>query len=186
MRNTITYLAITLSFCMMLTGCYNEKIAVKQLNRVQSHYPEKVAGACAVWYPVLEFTKDSFIYLPGKPIPQTEIKYVTVDCDSAVEAAKKTGSKASSTKAPCPPCDSLRVDTVQMIRRIQAESTAKLQEQKLHYEDLTDNLRNQVSLWQNAATETHTQLKIAVIAGAVGWFIVIIGILWKIFKPKIF
>lgn len=124
--NNTSNIIILLAFIAMMTGCYTEQVATKQTTKAQANYPGTVAELCSIWYPVQTYTKTKIEYKPGEPIPYKVIDTVTIDCDSAVAAAKKNGTSAKNTKAPCPPCDSLRVDTVLHLQSILAESTSKL------------------------------------------------------------
>lgn len=126
----LAYMLGIIAVSQLLTGCYTEKDAVRQTTKAQANYPGSVAGLCALWYPIQTYTKENTVYKQGPTITKRDTSYVTVDCDSAVAAAKKNGQKADKTKAPCPPCDSLRVDTLIHLQQTLAESTSKLVQQK--------------------------------------------------------
>lgn len=40
-----------LSVCFLLSSCYTQQKAIKQLNKAQERYPEQVAKKTALWYP---------------------------------------------------------------------------------------------------------------------------------------
>lgn len=95
-----------------MSSCNAEKRAVKKSDK---HFFKAVAwdkanvhGRCSDIAPPIVMTKDSFIYKPGKVIyKQGEPVKVFVDCDTV-----KVNSKGEKKAAiPCPPCDSVRVDT---------------------------------------------------------------------------
>lgn len=110
MRNYITYLMIAISCMAMITGCYTEKKASRQTVKAFTQYPDLISGYCGLWFDPVVMTKDSFIYKPGQIIyKKGEPVYVQVDCDSVV---KNSTSANKTAKVKCPPCDSVRVDTV--------------------------------------------------------------------------
>ncbi len=119
MKNTITYIAITLSFCSMLIGCYSQKKATRQLFKVQAHYPKLTAQLCSNSYPPLVQIKDSIIHLPGRV--KKEKVFVTVDCDSIL----KSNTKVKTVKVPCPPSE-YRTDTILVYQERQVVNKAQV------------------------------------------------------------
>lgn len=124
-ENRLLAIGMMLFFALLLwvfnSGCYSEKRATRQVVRAQATYPSVVAGNCGEWYPPLESTKEVVKYKPGIPVVGPT-KYVTVDCDSVVEANKGKGtanqgtpSKRNTVTIPCPP-DTTRVDTFDRLR----------------------------------------------------------------------
>lgn len=96
------------------SGCYTEKKAAKQTVKAFAEYPALVSGYCGTWFEPIVITKDSFIYKPGKTIfKKGEPVFVEVDCDSVTKSnlSSHSGQKANYVKIPCPPCDSVRIDT---------------------------------------------------------------------------
>lgn len=101
----------------MFSGCNAEKRAVKKSDK---HFFTAVAwdkanvhGRCSDIAPPIVMTKDSFIYKPGKVIyKQGEPVYVEVDCDSVVKSLSSNLSPVKPVRIKCPPCDSLRVDSM--------------------------------------------------------------------------
>lgn len=121
MKNIITYTAITLSFSMMLLGCYTEKHAIKQLAKIQAHHPIVVARVCSRNYPLIERIKDSIVYKQGEP--DEEIVYVEADCDSVINATNNTIIKR--IKVPCP-TTIVQTDTLLVYKEKQVVNRAKV------------------------------------------------------------
>lgn len=69
----------------LLTSCYSEKQASRQLVKAQTNYSGVVAKYCSQLYPVKERNRDSIVYLVGKdevflsrPIDRNEIVASTI------------------------------------------------------------------------------------------------------------
>lgn len=121
MKNIITYTAITLSFSMMLLGCYTERRATKQLAKIQVHHPIVVARICSRNYPPIERIKDSIVYKQGEPYE--ELVYVDADCDSILKSSDKTIIKC--IKVPCP-TTIIQTDTLLVYKEKQVVNRAKV------------------------------------------------------------
>lgn len=121
MKNIITYTAITLSFSMMLLGCYTERHATKQLAKVQAHHPIVIARICSRNYPPIERIKDSIVYKQGEPYE--EIVYVEADCDSVLSTSDNIIIKR--IKVPCP-TTIVQTDTLLVYKEKQVVNRAKV------------------------------------------------------------
>lgn len=121
MKNIITYTAITLSFSMMLLGCYTGRHATKQLAKIQARHPIVVARICSRNYPPIERIKDSIVYKQGEPYE--EIVYVEADCDSVINATNNTIVKR--IKVPCP-TTIVQTDTLLVYKEKQVVNRAKV------------------------------------------------------------
>jgi len=110
---------------LILSSCYTANKATKQVVKAQAYYPELVAGLFADWYPPLEFTRDSFIYIPGSTITiPSPVKYV--DCDSIAKANKKAGGEEKAGKVPCDcPPSTKQVDTFWRVKEVQVANKAR-------------------------------------------------------------
>lgn len=124
------------------SGCYSKKIAEQQTNKAQGQYPEMVAKMCGLWYPPKESKVTETKYLPGVPIPG-KTNYVTVDCDSAINSKAPANNNSAGNqkpkntfKVPCPPCDSLRVDSFIHKEIKTVENTAKIVDLESQIESL--------------------------------------------------
>lgn len=101
-----TKIMLFITALAMIAGCYTERRATKQVLKAENHYPEVLASICGNHFPPVEGKDSIRVYIPGKVI-EGKPKYITVDCDSL----KKSESKGKG-KFPCPPCDSIKVDTI--------------------------------------------------------------------------
>lgn len=122
------------------TGCNTEKRAwrnMQRAERIDNTVPPKY---CADKFPAIEKYKEVIKYKPGVPI-KGDTKYVTANCDSlkkardAKESAAGAQTKDNNTfRIPCPPCDSLRVDTAEILRETTEVNRAheKVLQNKLH------------------------------------------------------
>lgn len=115
MKN-IVYISIVIIF---LASCASEK------NFVKFHHKDNGTSAryCGEWYPVKEKVTTDTTYVEG----ETQIlpgitEFVTVDCDSAVEAIK---GKSKTVYVPVP--GKFRVDTFIKKEVHQVENTAKVE-----------------------------------------------------------
>lgn len=150
MKNTLAYTLIAFSFILMVTGCYTEKRASKQTVKAYVTYPDLISGQCGLWFDPVVMTKDSFIYKQGEIIYKKGApQYVYVDCDSVQNPSKSS----KIVKIPCPPCDSVRVDTLYRSRESTEANRAKEHAQAAEIKVLAqDN------------TKLQTQLRIAIYA----------------------
>ncbi len=71
-------MVIVITMLMMVTGCYTQQHARRQIIKAEAHYPEILSGICGDLYPPIEWVNDSFIYLPGIPVVNTDTAYDTV------------------------------------------------------------------------------------------------------------
>jgi len=96
-------LATALSSCLT-TKNVGSKFAKLKSKCDSSHKAEVKAipaNFCHQWYPVTESKTTKIKYLPGKPIPVPgETQYVTVNCDTAYEAAMKEAALHGGKPAP--------------------------------------------------------------------------------------
>lgn len=127
---------------IILTGCYTEKKAFRQLDKAYNTYPATTAIRCDTWFPIKWFDSTRIEYIFG------DVEYIhdtiVIDCDT-VKAAND-GTKI--VKAPCPPCPQ-RVDTVITYREKQGESTAALEVERLKTESAKEEvnkLRERISV----------------------------------------
>lgn len=116
MKLTIPKLLIVFSFALLVIGamsCNTEKRATRHLYKSVRIDEKPARDYCAKVYNPIVITKDSFIYKQGAVIyKKGEPVYVQVDCDSVVKSFQNgNSSNATKVRIPCPPCDSLRVDT---------------------------------------------------------------------------
>ncbi len=153
MKNIITYTAITLSFSMMLLGCYTEKRAAKQLTKVQAHHPIVLARVCSSNYPPIERIKDSIVYKQGEPYE--EIVYVEADCDSVINATNNTIIKC--IKVPCP-TTIVQTDTLLVYKEKQVVNRAKV-------DVLEQELAELKETHIKTKDQNHILLRVAIILG---------------------
>lgn len=154
MKNIITYTAVTLSFSMMLLGCYTERHATKQLAKVQAHHPVVVARVCSSNYPPIEQIKDSIIYKQGEPYE--EIVYVEADCDSVLSTSDKTTVKR--LKIPCP-TTIVQTDTLLLYKEKQVVNRAKV---AVLEQELAELKETHIKTKE----QNHILLRVAIILGA--------------------
>lgn len=107
------------------TSCNTENRAWRLMHkaeRIDNTVPPKY---CADKFPSVEKYREVLKYRPGIPI-KGETKYVTANCDSLINAKNKISEPGYHNKKndgntfniPCPPCDSLRVDTAEILREV--------------------------------------------------------------------
>lgn len=115
MRNRMIYLFAFL----VLSGCYTQRKAERQVLKAQTRYPEVVANDCGNWYPPKEVTVTKTEYKPGVTVYHSDT--VKIDCDSVV----KNGTGNTVVYMPCPP-RSERVDTFYSTHTKTVENTARI------------------------------------------------------------
>lgn len=126
MKQKIT---LALSVLLLIAGnsCNVSKRAERKFYKALALDKQVVYQGCGDVAPPVEMTKDSFIYLPGKPIIRKgQPVYIELDCDSAVKAAKATGAKNAQVQIKCPPSDTvIIIDTVYKSRKAVQVNRAK-------------------------------------------------------------
>lgn len=169
MRNAITYFFIAISLAAMVVGCvgcYTPYKMHKQVSKAYHKYPLEFTATVSKWFQIQETYFDSVVIKKSDTLWRTDS--VTVDCDSAVKAAKSDSSKLrrqTKVKVPCPPCP-LTVDTVLHFQRIVKESTLKLKAERLKAENLAA---------EKAATEAMLAAKQKALDIAL-WAAIILGV----------
>lgn len=106
-------LSAILCVILLISSCYTQDKATRQVYRAHLKYPIVGARFCANVYP----TRESIQYIKGKD--SLIYSFVTVDCDSAFEAAIEEMKRNADTgkmkpiiiTKPCPPSLN-RVDTL--------------------------------------------------------------------------
>lgn len=80
MKNLITLSLIAVSFIMMITGCYTEQKASRQVYKAHRKHQVVTAQFCGSVYPPVSSISDSFIYKPGETLvlSDTVNRYDTV------------------------------------------------------------------------------------------------------------
>lgn len=145
-RNWIIVLAAFFAFMcwLLLSGCYTEKIAVKQVAKAGWQHPNVVADYCALKYPIKTITE----YKEGETILNHDT--VSVDCDTVKGKVNVvTNTIERKVYIPCPP-SSARVDTFFK----ESESTAKTDKLTIENNALkTDKtvLEGEVAFWKKWA-----------------------------------
>lgn len=106
---------------VLLTSCYNTKLAQRQVIKAQVNYPEVVAKHCASIYPPRIDTFERIEIKEGKVV--TEVDTVVVDCDTVLIEKYKD----RVVKVPIQ-VNKYRVDTIlkEVVRN--AENTARIKE----------------------------------------------------------
>lgn len=180
--NKILYGLIILAAMAVLlgsAGCRTpQQLSSKYFYKALDKDDITVYGECSKIAPPVVMTKDSFIYKQGKTIyKKGEVRYVTVDCDSVVKSFQKGNSstvkKYLTVQLPCPPCDSVRVDTQYVSREAVEVDRAKeyaLQEQN-------DKLNTELI----KTTDSRNDWRLAAI---IGWGVIALSLLWRMFKSK--
>lgn len=151
MRNSM----LCLYALLVLSGCYTQRKAERQVIKAQAHYPQIVAKNCGNWYPPKETTITQTEYKQGATVYRTDT--VTVDCDSVV----KNGKGNNVVSVPCPP-QTERVDTFYTSSVTTVENTARITALQQSYDkehDRAERLLWERNLWRIAAL-----ISIAVIA----------------------
>lgn len=164
-----------LAFIFMAMGCNTPRRADRLIDKGARISPEALAGKCAERYPSHDSVHERVVYREGQTVTKKETQYVTVNCDSVVSHNSKnvpnSSKSGNNVKVPCPPCDSVRVDTVYTDRYIQEADRATKKLLDNANEDKA-TLTAQKNYWKWAACI------------AIGW--ILLGWLWKLFAPKIF
>jgi hypothetical protein len=159
-----------LAYVFTCIGCNTPRRADRLLDKGARLSPEALASKCAERYPSHDSVHERIVYKEGQTVTKKETQYVTTNCDSAVQAAKANGGKANHVKTPCPPCVSVRVDTVYTDRYIQEADRATKKLLDKANEDKAA-ISAQKNYWKWAACI------------AIGW--IILGWIWKFAMPKI-
>lgn len=90
-----------ITILVLLTALLGSCTSIRKAERKLDKKPLERARYCAMNYPVQESKTTNTEYLPGKPVlvPGEPI-YVTVDCDSAYDAAYKDAAMQGGTRKP--------------------------------------------------------------------------------------
>jgi hypothetical protein len=137
-------ISIYLCALLVLSGCYSQRKAEKQVLKAQAHYPQVVGSDCGNWYPPKETTVTKTEYKPGATVYHSDT--VKVDCDSVV----KNGKGNSVVYLPCPP-QGVRVDTFYTTSLKTVENTAKITALQQSYDkehDRAEQLLFERNLWR--------------------------------------
>lgn len=153
MKDTITYLAILLTTCMMMLGCLTEKKAQRLLLKVQIKQPKVLTEVCAENFSNTEYLIDTFFYKEG--MPRQEVVAFQVDCDTLTNQIDRKGKLI--TTIPCPSVVS-RVDTVYRTREMRVVNKA----QQVMLKEKLFNREQQLAKLQ---TRNSLLLKLAVVLG---------------------
>jgi hypothetical protein len=143
MRNSI----VCLCALLVLSGCYTQRKAERQVLKAQARYPEVVANYCGNWYPPKEVTVTKTEYKPGATVYHSDT--VKVDCDSVVKA----GAGGNVVYLPCPP-RSERVDTFYSTNTKTVENTARITALQQSYNkehDRAEQLLVERNIWRVVA-----------------------------------
>lgn len=143
MRNSMCCLCALL----VLSGCYTQRKAERQLVKAQARYPQIVAKDCGNWYPPKEMTVTQTEYRQGATVYHTDT--LTIDCDSVV----KNGKSNNVVSMPCPP-QSERVDTFYTSRVTTVENTAGITALQQSYDaahERAERLLWERNFWRIAA-----------------------------------
>lgn len=143
MRNSFVCLCVLL----LLSGCYTQRKAERQLLKAQARYPEIVATDCGNWYPPKELTVTKTEYKPGVTVYHSDT--VTIDCDSVV----KNSAGDNVVYLPCPPRTE-RVDTFYTSSVKTVENTARITALQQLYDkehDRAERLLHERNIWRIVA-----------------------------------
>lgn len=127
----------TIAALLLLTGCYTQKKAEKQLFKAYTHYEPTVAKYANIWYPVRESIRDSVVRIPGKSITIPG-RTIYINCDSVIKS-----SDVSHSKIPveCPPVNCPAADTL-------LHYQVKIQESTSAIAQLNASLQNSIDTIQ--------------------------------------
>lgn len=145
---------VCLCALLVLSGCYTQRKAERQLVKAQARYPQVVANDCGNWYPPKEMTVTQTEYKPGIPVYHTDT--VTIDCDSVIKNVK-----GGVVYMPCPPRVE-RVDTFYTTSVRTVENTAKITALQQSYDQERD--RAERLLWERNLWRIIALVSIAIIA----------------------
>lgn len=136
MKNNLTYLAIAITFCMMLFGCLTEKKAVKQIAKISHKHPEVLANECGKRYPPIDSIWEKETFIEGEPIVMFDT--VTVDCDSALKVKLNNANSTfpTETKIKVPIRTIVKTDTFYKNKFQQVENTAMIEANRLQINKL--------------------------------------------------
>lgn len=93
MKNTFckVHIVVTALLIISCLGCYTEKKATRQLIKIGYYYPKSIATYCNRHFPVVEYVRDSVVFLKGnitkKPV------FIEVDCDTLMPENNVAGSE---------------------------------------------------------------------------------------------
>lgn len=143
-KKIMTIVVLVLTGVMMLIGicgCYTQRSAQKQLDKVRRHYPAVLANDCGQLYPPTDSISVSREIIPGRDIVVVDTAWHT---GAASEGPTKYITKVVR-----------RADTIRDTRYVQVENKAALaaagsQTQKLERENhllLADKRRYKWWLW---------------------------------------
>lgn len=138
---------VCLCALLLLSGCYTQRKAERQVIKAQAHYPQVVAAGCGNWYPPKETTITRTEYKPGVTVYRSDT--VKINCDSVV----KNGKGDNVIYMPCPP-QSRRVDTFYTTSIQTVENTARitaLQQSYNQEHDRAERLLWERNLWRMTA-----------------------------------
>lgn len=141
------------------------KRALKYIHKSERLQPNELAKWCAKRYNPIDSIYESTTYKTGKTTQGTT-KYVAVDCDSIRLALQSlhigdTSKKSLHVLIPCPPCDSVRVDTVYKDRFQSESNKAALDSMKAFNDKELAKKEKQLEWWRQKYTETETALKVS-------------------------
>lgn len=126
-------ICLMLAFILFLTsGCATQHNFDKYIDRaVEREDTPRLAHIAAKFnwlFPITESKDAEYIYLPGKPVPGP-VQFVTVDCDSAVQASLDNASKDRQDNrviVRVPVYSTKQVDTAKIIETITKKSSAEV------------------------------------------------------------
>ncbi|MBS1988719.1 hypothetical protein JST56_07070 [Candidatus Dependentiae bacterium] len=122
---------------LIFSSCNTSKRAERLIDKGARISPITIAKECAARFPTKDSIHESVVYKQGQTITKKETEYVTINCDSMVNLAKSDKSvNTKYVKTPCPPCDSLRIDTLEKLLFVGKELTANLEVAKAEYKEL--------------------------------------------------
>lgn len=158
------------------TACNSEKRAWRNVHRAERINPEVPPKYCAEKYPAIEKFKEVIKYKPGISI-KGETKYLPVNCDSLKSASiANGGGRTKYFYLPCPQCDSLRVDTSEILRETTEVNRA-------HEKVLQNTLHDIEQQLTKALTERSYWMWAAIIFGSYTIIRWMVRIIWGIKLP---
>jgi hypothetical protein len=169
-------IALLCAFALALQSCNTAKRASRLIDKANRIDNTVMPGKCALLFPNADSSIQQTVYKEGKTIyRQAPPIHTTTNCDSIFKAAQKDKSvDPKNVQTPCPPCDSMRVDTFYINNYAYITNTA---------EKVTlINKLNAANQTISAKDNTIKWLKWIAISG---WALIIVVIAWKVFKPKL-